>query len=156
MVSAQQKVSENTSYYLENYLNPKGQWNKKIFPKERIAKIRHADVDWQTISDHIKAMDYKDFLKTPYWKAIAAHTKYKVGYRCQLCNSTHRLITHHRSYNIHGREHANMQELIVLCNTCHNIFHDRISKNKPESGAIFLWALVLGLIAFMICSFFGA
>ncbi len=157
MLNAQQKVLENTVYYLENYLNPNVKWDKRIFPKERITKIRYANVDWKTVSDHIKAMDYQDFLKTPYWQAITAHSKYKVGYRCQLCNSTHRLVTHHRNYNIHGREHAHMQELIVRCNKCHNIFHDRISKKKSKAVSEFLMIfLFLGLIAYMIGYFFAA
>ncbi|GMU19155.1 MAG: hypothetical protein AMXMBFR12_03470 [Candidatus Babeliales bacterium] len=159
MLNAQQKVLENTSYYLENYLNSNGKWNKKIFPKERINKIRYADVDWQAISDHIKGMDYQDFLKTPYWKTITAHAKYKVGYRCQLCNSTHRLVTHHRNYDIHGREHAHMHELIVICDECHTIFHDRISKmeSKDEGGgAAFTGILILVLIAFSIYCFFAS
>ena len=80
-------VLENTCYYLENYLNPDRNWDRKLTPKERINQIRYSNVNWKTISKHIKGMDYQNFIKTSYWKAISAHTKYKAGYRCQVCNN---------------------------------------------------------------------
>lgn len=129
---SRERILENTSCYLENYLNPDKKWNAQITPIQRINRIRYAHVDWRAVFYHIKDMDYQDFLKTPYWKAIAAHTKYKAGYRCQLCNSAYDLVTHHRSYDIHGREHAHMQELIVICDNCHNRFHDKIPEYKPN------------------------
>ena len=130
------KILHATLYYLKNYLNPDEKWDKRITPKERINKIRYAEVHWETVSDYIKDMDYRHFLKTPYWKAIAAHTKYRAGYRCQLCNSAYNLVTHHRSYKIHGREHAHMHELIVLCNNCHSKFHDKIPKPQFRAKSI--------------------
>ncbi|HSX26369.1 MAG TPA: hypothetical protein VLE89_05110, partial [Chlamydiales bacterium] len=97
--------------------------------------VRYADVNWTAVLDHIKGMNYQDFLATPYWKTIAAHTRYKAGYRCQLCNSGAYLTTHHRNYDIHGREHAHMNELIVLCNNCHQKFHGIEEKiAQPRSG----------------------
>lgn len=128
----QKQVLDNTIFYLEHYLKPDRKWGRNTTPKQRIDLIRYADVNWQTVSCHIRSMPYYDFLNTPYWKAIADHTKYKAGYRCQLCNSNHKLATHHRNYRIHGFEHANMQELIVICESCHNKFHDRLPKAKPD------------------------
>lgn len=127
------KVQDNTSYYLENYLTPNRNWDNKITPHQRLNLIRFANVNWKAVSHHIKSMDYRNFLKTPYWKAIAAHTKYKAGYRCQLCNSRYKLVTHHRDYSIHGFEHARLQELIVICDGCHNKFHNQTSKWKHNT-----------------------
>lgn len=149
-------TSENlpcTSSYIEKYLNPDRSWEKDIPPKERIKQIQYANVNWRIVSDHIKSMDYQSFLQTPYWKAIAAHTKYKAGYRCQLCNSPRRLITHHRNYDIHGFEHAYMQDLTVLCDDCHNKFHDRPQKrnfkthhqSRKPTFEIFITSMVLSL-----------
>ena len=141
------RISENTLYYLENHLNPNKMWDKEITPKQRINQIRYADVNWGTVSTHIRGMDYQNFLKTPYWKAIAAHTKYKAGYRCQLCNSSRDLVTHHRNYGIHGFEHARMEELIVICDDCHSKFHNRISK-RSVNGIVALMTLLFLLIYF--------
>ncbi len=128
--SKRKTVLENTLYYLENHLNPDKKWDKKITPNLRIYQIRYANVDWDAVTNHIRGMDYQNFLKTPYWKAIAAHTKYKAEYRCQLCNSSYNLVTHHRDYRIHGFEHARMQDLIVLCDDCHSRFHDQYPRWK--------------------------
>lgn len=114
---------ENTSRYLENFLNPFGNWDNTISPALRIEHIRNANVNWSVIAFHIQSMEYRNFLKTPYWRAIAAHTKYKAGYRCQVCNSSQRLATHHRNYAIRGYEHSQLQELTVLCDSCHSQFH---------------------------------
>lgn len=122
------KILKNTSYYIEHYLNPLQKWNPKTSPKRKVDLIRNADVDWSEISKFIKAMSYRDFLETPYWKAVAAHAKYKAGYRCLLCKNCTNLVAHHRNYNIHGMEHAHVDELIVLCNNCHQKFHDN---SKP-------------------------
>jgi len=146
---SEKKVLEKTYYYLENYLNPNRNWDRLITPKQRINRIRYSNVNWKTISDHIKNMEYTDFLKTPYWKAISAHTKYKAGYRCQVCNSAYDLVTHHRNYSIHGFEHARMHELIVLCDICHNKFHGQISKSKLKVKTASI-VLIIKLMVFSI------
>jgi len=126
----QKTVLENTFQYLENYLRPGKKWYREISPKERINHIRYAQVNWETVSNHIKGMDYPDFLRTPYWIAISTHKKFKAGFRCQVCNSSNHLVTHHRDYSIHGYEHAHMWELTVLCDDCHHKFHDQASEWK--------------------------
>lgn len=143
------KFRENTFCYIENYLNPNREWNKKVSAKQRIDLVRYSNVNWTAISDHIKEMDYQDFLATPYWKAITAHTKYKAGYRCQLCNNGADLATHHRNYDIHGREHAHMNELIVLCNNCHQKFHGKEEKSAPLRSSN-ITNMVVGLILLLI------
>ncbi|MBS0653557.1 MAG: hypothetical protein JSR39_08575 [Verrucomicrobia bacterium] len=160
--SNRKTVQENTLYYLKNYLHPDRIWDKEITPKQRINQIRYANVNWEVVSDHIKGMDYQDFLRTPYWKAIAAHIKYRAGYKCQLCNSANNLVTHHRDYGIHGFEHAHMQELIVLCDGCHSKFHDRLPKWKLKMDDrrsklhdhFFKWKLKMSLTLTILFVFF--
>ncbi len=129
-------ILENTLLYIENYLDPSKSLDKEITPKQWLNRIRYATANWQMISTHIKNMSYQDFLKTPYWKTIAAHIRYKAGYRCQLCNNANNLNTHHRDYGIHGFEHANMHELIALCSNCHNKFHNKSSQSKSRPFVI--------------------
>lgn len=150
------KLSENTSYYINTYLNPYGSWDRYCSPKQRIDLLKDADVNWTTVSKHIKDMEYRDFLETPYWKAIAAHTKFRAGYRCQLCNSRMGLVTHHRDYGIHGREHVHIYDLIVLCSYCHEKFHDSGEKNERSHntnrgpGLIVLGLIVLAIAYFLV------
>lgn len=144
-----QKLLKNTHYYLENYLNPNRSWNRLVSPKERINRIRHSNVNWKTVSDHIRNMKYQDFLRTPYWKAIASYSKFRARYRCQVCNSAYDLATHHRNYGIHGAEHAHIHELIVLCNDCHSKFHGKPPKSKIKTK-VTLIILIMKLIAISI------
>lgn len=126
-------IEENTFGYINKYLDPARIWKNDVPPQQRIVEIKQAKVNWSAVAIHIQDMSYQKFLKTPYWKAIAAHVKYKAGYRCQICNSARNLSTHHRNYEIHGFEHAYMQELTVLCQDCHDRFHDRLRKPKGKT-----------------------
>lgn len=145
------KISENTRYYLDNYLRPDGDWGGEFTPKQRINLIKYSNVNWVTITNHIKGMEYRSFLKTPYWKAISAHSKFKAGYKCQLCNSPYKLNTHHRNYAIHGLEHANVNDLIVLCENCHSYYHGKSSQSKQKSNGI-LASIFIGLMFLSIFS----
>jgi len=73
----------------------------------------------------IKEMSYANFLKTPYWKIISAYKKQQSKFKCQLCNSGKNLSVHHRSYDNHGDELNHLEDLVVLCQNCHNTFHNR-------------------------------
>jgi len=149
--NSQVNFQVDTFYYIKNCLNPNQEWNKNYPWKKRVDLIMNADVNWTAIEDHIKGMDYQDFLATPYWKAIAAHTKYKAGYRCQVCNSGAYLNTHHRNYDIHGREHDNINELIVLCNKCHQKFHgdERKIARSGVAASIFLGVILVLIIFYL-------
>ena len=81
--------------------------------------------DEDVIAEHIKSMNYKEFLKTPYWKYISAARK-TLSYGCEICGSQERLEVHHPTYEWHGYELQHYRELTVLCHDCHEIYH----KNK--------------------------
>lgn len=131
----------NTLAYIENFLTPEKDWDKSISTSMRMSLICSRNVDWEFLSSHIRSMDYQSFLKTLYWKEVAQTSKKRAGYRCQVCNSREQLAVHHRSYRIHGFEHAHLNELTVLCKACHSCFH-----NKKREGIsdfqFFLIALV--------------
>lgn len=68
--------------------------------------------------------NYKEFLKTPYWKIIAYWVKKKSDYKCSICNNKNSLNAHHRTYDRHFQEHLYWEiDLICLCNKCHSLFH---------------------------------
>lgn len=140
---------KNTLYYIEKYLDPEIDWDTETPLKERMHKIKHVNVDWDVISEYINSMNYQSFLQTPYWKAISSHAKYKARYKCQICNSKNDLDTHHRSYSIHGSEHANIHDLTVLCRDCHYKFHDKFGRKERFSNRSTNPVLIFFLIFFV-------
>lgn len=114
-----------TNMFITNYLNPECSWNipPKNWYRALCSEYHSWFIDTKAIKDFISSMDYKDFLQTPYWKAISMHVRYKSGYKCQVCNSKKFLNVHHRSYKHHGEEINHLEDLIVLCNNCHSTFH---------------------------------
>jgi hypothetical protein len=67
-------------------------------------------------------MSYKSFLRTIYWSFIRDYLLEKIP-KCSQCGSNERLNVHHRSYEHHGWEHLNLDDLIVLCQECHKNQH---------------------------------
>ena len=120
----------NTDFYIEHYLDPESSWKSECKQRERFDNVSPRMFDWKydskRICDHIKRMPYGEFLKTPYWKALSQQAKYKSKFKCQLCNSSEKLETHHRTYDFHGQEHEyeGFKQLIVLCRECHGKFHE--------------------------------
>ena len=70
-------------------------------------------------------MEYLDFLNTPYWDAVRSKKLYLSGYKCSLCNCNTNLQVHHKTYENHGYEHNNLDDLIVLCSNCHSKQHGK-------------------------------
>jgi 5-methylcytosine-specific restriction endonuclease McrA len=68
-------------------------------------------------------MPYREYLQTDHWREVRGIALARARHRCQLCNSMERLNVHHRDYSRRGEERA--ADVIVLCHTCHETFHDR-------------------------------
>lgn len=122
--------------YIEDYLDPNKIFNEGILANAKIDKIMGSfygyDFD-EEIKKAIQNMDYADFLKTPYWDGVRNYKLKRAKYSCQLCGGKEILNVHHKTYENHGREHIRQiadNDLIVLCKTCHEKFHDKFHKNS--------------------------
>lgn len=84
--------------------------------------------------------DYNEYLKSKHWTALKTRYKesklYKSG-KCVLCGCNNNINIHHKSYKRLGHERLN--DLIVLCQSCHKQLHDRYT-NKASSH-ITLWSM---------------
>jgi 5-methylcytosine-specific restriction endonuclease McrA len=78
--------------------------------------------------------DYHAYLLSPEWKAKRDACIRDAGGRCQVCNSRYRLNCHHRTYERIGRELP--EDLVVLCEVCHGIFHRNGRLAQPPGIAI--------------------
>lgn len=122
-----QKISEIESAmakkYIDDYLNPDSHWKNGVKNWDKIKDLSTGLGRKKYIEDYIKQMKYSDFLKTPYWSAIAERVKIRAKNSCQVCNSTENLNVHHRSYKNHGAELYHMEDLVCLCKKCHTKYH---------------------------------
>jgi hypothetical protein len=64
-------------------------------------------------------MKYRDFLKTPYWKAVSFQVKSLRPYCSQCGEHWEQLHVHHKHYRRRGLEWKNLDDLTVLCHSCH-------------------------------------
>lgn len=120
---------ENTKFYIDTFLSPSREWNKGTKTWEKWNSITRCLVDWDVICWTIRKMKYKDFVQTPYWKAIAEKRRKQADFKCVTCSTGGCLHVHHRSYENHGREHDNLNDLTVLCSKCHSTFHKEESND---------------------------
>ena len=94
---------------------------KDIEANNIVAKIEGYEDYLQTMMN----MPYEDYLKTEHWLHFRAEAIKFFGNRCMLCNNDDSKIhIHHKTYKNRGRETFN--DVIVLCDKCHGLFH----KNK--------------------------
>lgn len=130
-------VVEKTQEFIRVYLSPHNAWPESAKQRNWYDKVsRAADrCDQETIRSHVCSMTYREFLKTPYWKAVSAQARQNAGYKCALCGRNDApLAAHHSSYDRHGREHifsVCRQDIICLCSDCHTAHHSMPNK-KPN------------------------
>ena len=128
-----QKEQEEIEFYIENVLNPFRSFSNCVSANEKISTVMRGfyGYDFDAIVKRtILAMDYRDFLNTPYWDGVRNYKLKKSKYRCQLCGNKGVLNVHHKTYENHGREHIKSvadSDLIVLCKDCHKKFHDKLN-----------------------------
>ncbi len=96
---------------------------KKEQDKQYQEMIKGHEAKRQAHLEHLHTMPYREYLQTPEWQETRKRIMKRAGFRCQVCNAYGvRLNVHHRTYERRGYEHD--RDLIVLCENCHQIFHD--------------------------------
>lgn len=78
---------------------------------------------WLKRLQDLRTMPYKQYLQTPEWQERRKAALKRAGYKCQVCNRSRQLHTHHRTYERRGAELA--RDLIVLCDECHALYHGK-------------------------------
>ena len=78
---------------------------------------------------NLRSCSYDLYLKTEHWRRIREETLDRFGNRCALCNETHQLDVHHRTYERRGAEQPG--DTIVLCRKCHSTFHAKGEETTP-------------------------
>lgn len=110
-------------HYIDRYLTPKsklGNYGKNINVLKNDELINRYEV-----KNILIKLSYDDFLRTGYWKIISNRIKDKHN-KCNICGSQNYLQVHHNTYDIHGMEVYHMDELRVLCSSCHSQIHHQV------------------------------
>jgi 5-methylcytosine-specific restriction endonuclease McrA len=69
--------------------------------------------------------DYAAYLQTEHWQGQREAALDRAHHACQVCNTASRvgrLHVHHRTYE--RLWHERPDDLTVLCDGCHTLFHD--------------------------------
>ena len=66
---------------------------------------------------------YKNYLKSPKWKAIREKLFSIRGRKCERCENTTSLQVHHKTYKRLYNE--KLSDLEILCLSCHELEHGR-------------------------------
>lgn len=67
------------------------------------------------------SIDYDAYLQSAAWQERREVALVWADHCCQVCNSPHDLVVHHRTYERLG--HEDPADLTVLCFECHDLFH---------------------------------
>lgn len=123
----QQRQQETSPREAADQYRPKGEQG------ERAYRSTHQDGDGtHTVlvsPKELRALPYKEYLRTPHWKRKREEKLRAAGYRCQVCNRGGRTLeVHHRTYDRCGEELD--QDLTVLCRSCHTNFHKNRSLGR--------------------------
>lgn len=115
-----------------NYCRFKEERKIKIEPEQQapvfsLPENNAIDEMYQSLISALKAMDYKEYIKTDHWQHFRKEALKHFNLTCQLCGANDMTLdVHHRTYVNRGRETFN--DVIVLCRHCHDLYHHNKDK----------------------------
>jgi len=95
----------------------------------RVARIALVERQRRIDTTKPELLPYDEFLDSPYWIGLSIWLKGRADYRCQHCRRRpypigKGLEVHHKTYAHRGFEDPDhLDDLIVLCRTCHKRQH---------------------------------
>jgi 5-methylcytosine-specific restriction endonuclease McrA len=73
----------------------------------------------------LSCLTYSEWLASPRFKEIRKEAIARADGRCQVCNNSMGLETHHREYSTLGTPEE-IENVIILCDRCHKLFSGRL------------------------------
>lgn len=114
--------------YLKNHIDI---WTKaiNILINNYIVKYKLREKDYPEENCNINDLSYSEYLKTDRWTLIKNAAMIRDWHRCVLCWSEDKLCWHHRSYSHKWKwdYKYELQDVYILCERCHKMFHDNVN-----------------------------
>lgn len=76
--------------------------------------------------NNLEKLTYPQFLRSDYWQKVRKLVLERDGYKCKRCGSTENLRVHHKTYKHHNSELKHLEDLVTVCDFCHNVIHGKI------------------------------
>lgn len=81
----------------------------------------------RTRLDELRALPYREYLRTPEWRETRGTALVRADHACALdATHTDRLEVHHRTYDRLGEERDD--DVVVLCHECHQRHHEHVGR----------------------------
>jgi hypothetical protein len=77
----------------------------------------------------LQFMPYAEYLLTDHWKRVRQMKWNRSDGRCEKCKGRKHLQVHHKTYEHRGLEDYYLDDLIVLCDICHMLEHQRLGED---------------------------
>ena len=115
-------IDDNTKYFSRVVRDGR----KFNYDENKLKILLDKEYDIIQLKSKLKELIYNNFLLTNYWRLISKYLR--LNNKCKNCGSISKLVVHHKSYENHGDEINHLNDLVVLCEKCHNRFH----KENPK------------------------
>lgn len=89
---------------------------------------------WMAHTPGIRNLRYQDYLQTEYWQAVRELKLRNSSGRCEYCGSTENIRIHHESYTHKYCEYDHLDELSVVCDSCHKGVHGIQSRQQWDNA----------------------
>ena len=102
---------------------------EEITPKNRRTYSHYTDeyILW------LKTVPYKEvYLKTGHWQGVRERMLFKFQNKCAMCSSSENLNVHHNKMGYKNRGCELDTDVVVVCNMCHRLYHNRLSNDDNK------------------------
>jgi hypothetical protein len=100
----------------------------KDYVTEMTRSFRKSDIE--NMQPEFRRNVYTGYLESPQWERTRNIALKRANHKCQICGSASRLQVHHNTYDRVYQELPT--DLIVLCHSCHDLFHKNGKLAKIE------------------------
>lgn len=109
--------------YIRNEAEPRG-WIWTTFKDHETGEKKNLHFCPTCVYREMFPSFYKDYLASDYFQNLRKKRLARDGYKCVKCGTAMNLQVHHINYEHMGRPDEEIDDLITVCNKCHEEIHE--------------------------------